>query len=1065
VGFSSGCGDESAYHITWSPPKISTAISPGGSWEGSISFISNIDLGGAELSVVPELKPFVSVYPQSFSTVVADTVNTFQISIAVPHDTTVDMAYEGTISLTAGDRACPETSEVKLYVAPSLQTMTGESYNATMELEIEACDLFHESEQNSGTQEARRITLEFLSEQAEVFDAGISEDGDIWIVYKDGVDSLISTSPPGMLGSGYHSADTEVLGGALASTMDYVTPGNKKAILLWTFCSDPTMQPEGTETTLSDLLDELSDSLAAIGYEVTSVRDADVTVDLLKSLYSYGVVDFVTHGAVWSNQVVLMTGEEATFNSFRAHLSDWTAHRLARRTVFSEILVESNWCIRPSFVTYYAAESYPNSLVVATACSSLANYSMANAFLNAGAYVYSGWTDTTYNLIDIDLFECLTEGMSVQQAFSKLDDEGATTCSKTGAQFRFYPSNRGDYKLLLASDVVTLAVSSTAGGSVTTPGEGTFTYNAGTVVNLVATPDASYYFVNWTGDVGNIANVNAATTTITMNGDYSITANFGGELQYTPMVSAGALHTVGLKSDGTVVAVGFNEDGQCNVGGWRNIIQVAAGGYHTVGLKSDGRVTSVGQNDDGQCDVGGWTNIIQVAAGFYHTVGLRSDGTVIVAGDNSLGQCNVGGWTDIIEVAAGAYHTVGLKADGTVVAVGRNNYGQCNVGGWTNIIQVAAGSRHTVALKSDATVVAVGYNSGGQCNVNGWTNIIEVAAGGGHTVGLKSDGTVIAAGNNSLGQCNVGGWGDIIEVAAGEQYTVALKFDGIAVGVGYNGYGQCSFGDWTNIIEVAAGEQHTVGLRSDGTAVAVGYNYYGQCNVGGWPDIIEVAAGMYHTVGLKSDHTVVAVGYNSYGQCVVSGWTNIVQVAAGTYHTVGLKPDGIVITVGDNSYGQRNVSGWTDITQVAAGGYHTVGLKADGTVVAVGKNDYGQCNVSGWTDIIEVAAGHYHTVGLKSDGTVVAAGYNYHGQCNVSGWTSIVQVAAGGYHTVGLESDGRVVAVGNNAYGQCSIGDWTDVIEIAAGRDHTVGAKSDGSVVAAGYNCHAQCNVSWTRLT
>jgi len=71
-----------------------------------------------------------------------------------------------------------------------------------------------------------------------------------------------------------------------------------------------------------------------------------------------------------------------------------------------------------------------------------------------------------------------------------------------------------------------LTTSSTEGGSVTTPGEGKYTYDAGKVVNLVASPDAGYQFVDWTGDVGTIANVNAATTTITMNNDYSVTANF-----------------------------------------------------------------------------------------------------------------------------------------------------------------------------------------------------------------------------------------------------------------------------------------------------------------------------------------------------------------------------------------------------------------------------------------------------------------------------------------------------------------------------------------------------------
>ena len=76
-----------------------------------------------------------------------------------------------------------------------------------------------------------------------------------------------------------------------------------------------------------------------------------------------------------------------------------------------------------------------------------------------------------------------------------------------------------------------LAISSTAGGSVTAPGEGTFTYDEGTVVDLVAQPDEGYQFINWTGDVGGIADVYAAETTITINNHCSITANFALEIR------------------------------------------------------------------------------------------------------------------------------------------------------------------------------------------------------------------------------------------------------------------------------------------------------------------------------------------------------------------------------------------------------------------------------------------------------------------------------------------------------------------------------------------------------
>lgn len=65
-----------------------------------------------------------------------------------------------------------------------------------------------------------------------------------------------------------------------------------------------------------------------------------------------------------------------------------------------------------------------------------------------------------------------------------------------------------------------------------------------------------------------------------------------------------------------------------------------------MGLRSDGTVVAVGNNDYGECDVDSWTDIVAVAAGF-HTVGLRSDRTVVATGDNEYGQCNVSSWKGI----------------------------------------------------------------------------------------------------------------------------------------------------------------------------------------------------------------------------------------------------------------------------------------------------------------------------------------------------------------------------------------------------------------------------------
>lgn len=70
----------------------------------------------------------------------------------------------------------------------------------------------------------------------------------------------------------------------------------------------------------------------------------------------------------------------------------------------------------------------------------------------------------------------------------------------------------------------TLTVNSTAGGSVTTPGEGTYTYTytARTVVNIVATADAGYTFSHWGGD----ASGTSTTVAVIMDSDKSVTARF-----------------------------------------------------------------------------------------------------------------------------------------------------------------------------------------------------------------------------------------------------------------------------------------------------------------------------------------------------------------------------------------------------------------------------------------------------------------------------------------------------------------------------------------------------------
>lgn len=290
---------------------------------------------------------------------------------------------------------------------------------------------------------------------------------------------------------------------------------------------------------------------------------------------------------------------------------------------------------------------------------------------------------------------------------------------------------------------------------------------------------------------------------------------------------------------------------------------IAAGSDHTVALKIDGTVIAIGRNDYGQCEVSSWNDIIAISSGAVHTVGLKADGTVVAVGWNKYSQCDVSDWEDIVAITGGDYHTVGLKADGTVVATGDNEHGQCDVSEWSNITAIAAGAYNTFGLKTDGTVVVTAFTKEakedrfvrhGQEKVQDWNEIIAIAACYDHILGLKSNGTVVAAGGNTYGQCDVESWENIVVIATGREHSLGLKADGTVEATSfwdpivpsYNP-GQCEVAEWSKIVAIAAGDAHSVGIKEDGLAIATEYlgiregkyaNYRGQCEVSSWHDLM-----------------------------------------------------------------------------------------------------------------------------------------------------------------------------------------------------------------------------------
>jgi uncharacterized repeat protein (TIGR02543 family) len=114
-----------------------------------------------------------------------------------------------------------------------------------------------------------------------------------------------------------------------------------------------------------------------------------------------------------------------------------------------------------------------------------------------------------------------------QYSFTGWSDGGAISHSVTA------PSSAATYTASFSTAYqLTTSASPSAGGSVS-PASGTF-YGSGAVVNISATPSsANYAFTGWTG---NVANPASASTTVTMSGPESVTANFQ-HVTLTPTVS------------------------------------------------------------------------------------------------------------------------------------------------------------------------------------------------------------------------------------------------------------------------------------------------------------------------------------------------------------------------------------------------------------------------------------------------------------------------------------------------------------------------------------------------
>ena len=557
-------------------------------------------------------------------------------------------------------------------------------------------------------------------------------------------------------------------------------------------------------------------------------------------------------------------------------------------------------------------------------------------------------------------------------------------------------------------------------------------------------------------------------------------------------ITAGAQHSVVLRSDGSTAAKGYNADRQCDVQSWRDLIAVSAGSYHTVGLKRDGAVVATGNNKHKACNVQQWSGIIEVAAGARHTLGLKADGTVIAAGENGCGECSVEHWRDMAHIYCnGSQLSLGLKRDGTVLAAGFTSLGAGDVQDWTDMVDLATNSDITIGVRRDGTLRITKTGDANWKKISeklkDEKNVVQAAVGFRFAAVLHADGTVRAAAVNSLGHEKASAWTDIVAIACGGPGStlLGLRRDGTVLSAGleasdYYFTGVCvrsaavdspaeaspvPLDQRVKAIEAAkaaankaSDDQTQVQPAEKGVSLA-DTQLSMELNRG------SISAGSQHQISLRADGSAAAKGYNSDKQCNVQSWRNLIAVSAGSYHTVGLMRDGTVIATGNNKHNACNVQQWSGVVEVAAGARHTLGLKADGTVIAAGENGCGECRVEQWRDVAHIYSnGSQLSLGLKRDGTVLATGLTHYGAGNVYGWTDIVHLATNGEITIGVKRDGTLkITNGSDAHWKKvaqELQDEKNVVQAAVGFKYAVVLRADGTVGFAGQNNVGQDKVS-----
>jgi hypothetical protein len=350
--------------------------------------------------------------------VTGDNIFTNQLTFNEPTPTTlyfrVSVAYKGTLK-----RVLSNLFGVDAVVMP-----TQAEKDSLLLLSTQATNNFETWSQQYGVAQARSMLLNFFQIQPNVQKAEMSEDGyTIGITLTNGLEGLFSTGEEGYKGSPSVNTGTAFSpivyqGSYFGPELDYAYNKLQK---------DVCVSPAPTER-----------------------KDAEVTLDFLRTLTQYGIIFISTHGGIdWLGNVVFLSGEEAYYQTSNGvtvvtitdpeTYDDWDNKRI----IFNVNIKHGKWWVRPAFISFQASRSnpFPNSIVYLSMCNGFGdtvgvyNLSLSNAFTGNGAAAVIGFKNTVcadfaYKTTQRLLTQMFDNGMTVEEAINSIPniDEEVNCC-------------------------------------------------------------------------------------------------------------------------------------------------------------------------------------------------------------------------------------------------------------------------------------------------------------------------------------------------------------------------------------------------------------------------------------------------------------------------------------------------------------------------------------------------------------------------------------------------------------------------------------------------------------